>query len=187
MPVFIDESGFYLLPGVVRTYAPCGVAPVLHPFVTRDHLSVMSGITPRGQLLKLTRRRPLTSVESIMFLGHVRRIVGRKLLVMWNGSPIHRSREVKAFLANGGALFVRLEKLPAYAPDLNPDEGVWQHLKHVELRNLCCRDLEHLSVELNLAVRRLRKKPSLIQSFFAGAGLDIRKVKLLMHRSVIYR
>ena len=48
-----------------------------------------------------------------------------------------------------------------------------QHLKHVELRNLCCRDLDHLSVELNLAVKRLRKRPSVIQSFFAGAGLDI--------------
>lgn len=61
----------------------------------------------------------------------------------------------------------------SYTPELNPDESVWQHLKHVELRNLCCRDLDHLSVELNLAVKRLREKPSLIQSFFAGAGLDI--------------
>lgn len=69
--------------------------------------------------------------------------------------------------------FVQLEKLPAYAPDLNPDEGVWQHLKHVEMRNLYCTDLHHLSVELNLAVKRLHKKPSLIQSFFVGAGLDI--------------
>jgi len=158
---------------VVRTYAPRGVTPVLRPFVTRDHLSVMSGITPHGQLFTLTRQRPLRSVERIAFLGHVRRMLGRKLLVMWDGSPIHRSNEVKSFLANGGAQFVQLEKLPAYAPDLNPDEGVWQHLKHVEMRNLCCTDLHHLSVELNLAVKRLRKKPSVIQSFFAGAGLDI--------------
>ena len=171
--VFIDESGFYLLPGVVRTYAPCGVTPVLRPHLTRSHLSVMSGVTPRGQLYTLTRRRPLRSKECIAFLGHVRRMVGGDLLAVWDGSPIHRSKEIKAFLAGGGARFVHLEKLPAYAPDLNPDEGVWQHLKHVEMRNLCCRDLDHLSVELNLAVKRLREKPSLIQSFFAGAGLDI--------------
>jgi transposase len=133
----------------------------------------MSGITPRGQLFTLTRRRPLRSVESIAFLGHVQRMVGRKLLVMWDGSPIHRSHEIKSFLANGGAPFVQLEKLPAYAPDLNPDEGVWQHLKHVEMRNLCCSDLHHLSVELKLAVKRLRRRPSLIQSFFDGAGLCI--------------
>lgn len=133
----------------------------------------MSGITPRGQLFTLTRRRPLRSVESIAFLGHVQRMVGRKLLVLWHGSPIHRSNESKSLLAQGGAPGVQLEKLPAYAPDLNPDEGVWQHLKHVEMRNLCCTDLYHLAVGLNLAVRRLRKKPSLLQSFFAGAGLDI--------------
>jgi transposase len=158
---------------VVRTYAPCGVTPVLHPFVTRDHLSVMSGVTPRGQLYTLVRRRPLTSAEWIEFLGHVRRMVGGRLLAVWDGSPIHRSHEIKAFLTAGGSQFVQLEKVPASAPDLNPDEGVWQHLKHVELRNLCCRDLDHLSVELNLAVKRLRQKPSLIRSFFAGAGLDI--------------
>ncbi len=172
-PVFIDESGFYLLPAVVRTYAPCGITPVLRPFVSRAHLSVMSGVTPDGQFYTLTRRRPLRSVECIAFLGHVQRMVGGDLLAVWDGSPIHRSKQIKAFLAAGGSQFVEVEKLPAYAPDLNPDEGVWQHLKGVELRNLCCRDLDHLSAELSLAVKRLRKRPSLIQSFFAGAGLDI--------------
>ena len=162
-----------MLPGVVRTYAPCGVTPVLRPHLTRAHLSVMSGVTPEGQLYTLTRRRPLRSAECIVFLGHVRRLVGGNLLAVWDGSPIHRSREIKTFLAEGGSQFVQLEKLPAYAPELNPDEGVWQHLKHVELGNLCCRDLDHLSVELNLAVKRLRKRPSVIRSFFAGAGLDV--------------
>jgi transposase len=171
--VFIGESGFYLLPGVVRTYAPCGVTPVPRPHLTRAHLSVMSGVTPRGQLYTLTRRRPLRSAECVAFLTHVRRMVGGDLLAVWGGSPIHRSKEVKAFLAAGGSRFVHLGRLPAYAPDLNPDEGVWQHLKHVELRNLCRRDLDHLSAELSLAVKRLREKPSTIQSFFAGAGLDI--------------
>src|SRR5215204_4219769 len=55
-PVFIDESGFYPLPAVVRTYAPCGITPVLRPFVSRAHLSVMSGVTPQGQFYTLTRR-----------------------------------------------------------------------------------------------------------------------------------
>lgn len=149
------------------------MTPVLRPHLTRHHLSVMSGVTPCGQLYTLTRRRPLTSAECIAFLGHVWRMAGGKLLAVWDGSPIHRSKEIKAFLAGGGSRLVHLERLPAYAPELNPDEGVWQHLKHVELRNLCCRDLDHLSVELNLAVKRLREKPSLIRSFFAGAGLDI--------------
>jgi transposase len=54
------------------------------------------------------------------------------------------------------------EQFPPYAPDLNPDEYVWQHLKHVELRNSCCDDLVHLSTEVKHAVNRLRRKPTLI-------------------------
>ena len=67
-----------------------------------------------------------------------------------------------------------LEALPGYAPDLNPwDEGGWNHLKHVELRNLACRDLEELHERFHLAVARLRQKPHLVQAFFAQAGLTI--------------
>lgn len=157
----------------MRTYAPRGQTPVLRCFLTRAHLAVMSGITPQGQLYTLTREQPLTSVESVSFLCHLRRRLQSNLLVCWDGSPIHRSAVVKTFLANGGSQFVRLEALPPYAPELNPDEGVWQYLKQVEMRNLCCDDLKHLSRELHLAVKRLRNKPSLIQSFFAEAGLDI--------------
>lgn len=170
---FVDESGFYLLPGIVRTYAPCGETPVLKVFQTRDHLSAISGITPRGQLATMVRDFPLSGTESVRFLRHLRSYVAERLLVIWDGSPIHRGAAVKDFLAQGGAPAIHLEQLPAYAPELNPDEGVWQHLKRVEMRNLCCRDLEHLRHELNSATVRLRRQPHLIQSFFAEAGLDI--------------
>ena len=133
----------------------------------------MSGVTPRGQLFTLRRAAPLTSWESILFLCHLRRRIGSDLLVIWDGGPIHRSAEMKTFLAQGGSSIVHLEQLPPYAPELNPDEGVWQHLKHVELRNLWCDDLPHLSQELTLALRRLRNKPKVIQSFFAQAGLEL--------------
>ena len=107
------------------------------------------------------------------FLKHLLAQLGRKLIVIWDGSPIHRGKEVTAYLAEGGAKQIHLERLPPYAPDLNPDEGVWNHLKYVELRNLCCLDLLHLRHQLDLAVTRLRRKPPLIQTFFAGAGLDL--------------
>ena len=83
--------------------------------------------------------------------------------------------EVTEFVsATCGRIWV--EALPGYAPDLNPwDEGGWNHLKHVEMRNLACRDLEQLHEELYLAVGRLLHKPHLIRAFFAQAGLDIEK------------
>jgi transposase len=178
-PVFVDESGFYLLPGRVRTYAPEGQTPALHEWQTRDHLSVMGGVTPAGKLYVLVRQESLNGLHTIEFLKHLIRHAGPRLLVIWDGSPIHRRAAVKEFLAGATGHGVRVERLPPYAPDLNPVEGAWQHLKHVEMRNLVCLDLEELHLELHLAVGRLRQKPRLIRSFFIGAGLEHENFSLL--------
>ena len=74
---------------------------------------------------------------------------------------------------------MRVERLPPYAPDLNPVEGSWQHLKHVEMRNVASLDLEELHLELHLAIGRLRQKPHLIRSFFVGAGLETKNFPYL--------
>ena len=74
-------------------------------------------------------------------------------------------------MANGAAARLHLERLPAYAPDLNPSEGLWAHLKGVELRNVCCFSLAHLRQELRDAVKRVRRKPRILKGCFEGAGL----------------
>jgi transposase len=76
-------------------------------------------------------------------------------------------------LAEGGTKQIHLEQLPSYAPDLNPGEGVWPQLTHVEMRNLCCLNLVHLRCELGLAIKRLRRKPHVITACFAQAGLSV--------------
>ena len=102
-------------------------------------------------------------------------MTGRRLLVIWDGSPIHRRVAVKEFVAGSQGKVV-VEAMPGYAPDLNPwDEGGWHHLKNVEMRNLVSRDLEELHEQFHLAVDRLRHKPHLVRSFFAQAGLPIAK------------
>jgi transposase len=173
--VFVDESGFYLLPAVVKTYAPEGRTPVLRELLTRDHLSVMGGMTPQGKIYTLVRQQSLTGLNSIEFLVHLGYVAGTRLLVIWDGSPIHRRTEVQQFVSETRGK-VWLEALPGYAPDLNPwDEGGWNHLKHVELRNRVCRDLEELHQEFHLAVGRVRQKPDLVRSVFAQAGLELGK------------
>jgi transposase len=172
--VFIDESGFYLMPGVVKTYGPKGKTPVIDKWLSRDHLSVMAGFTAAGKLYTLVRPEPLTSEQSVAFLEHLRRHAGRRLVIVWDGSPIHRWGAVREYLSSGGAKWIHMEALPGYAPDLSPwDSGGWNHLKHVEMRNLSCMDLEELHLELHLAIGRLRQKPQLIHSFFAAAGLRL--------------
>ena len=171
--VFVDESGFYLLPGVVRTYAPQAQTPVIREKVTRDHLSVMGGMTPTGKIYTLVRRESLNGLHSIEFLLHLLNVAGKRVLVIWDGSPIHRRAEVSEFVVHMNGR-IRLEALPGYAPDLNPwDEGGWHHLKNVEMRNLVCPDLEELHQEFHLAIGRLRQRPHLIQAFFAQARLTI--------------
>jgi transposase len=171
--IFEDESGFYLLPGVVKTYAPEGLAPVLREKQTRDHLSVMGAMTPEGRVYTLVREESLNGSHCVAFLLHLLRVAGEQLVVVWDGSPIHRRAEVKEFVASTRGR-IWLEALPGYAPDLNPwDEGGWHHLKNVEMRNLVCRDLDELHQEFDLAVGRLRQRPHLVQSFFAQAGLQI--------------
>lgn len=171
--VWVDESGFYLLPGVVRSYAPCGQTPVLRVPLTRDHLSAISGITLDERLLLLVQDRALNSADVVGFLKHLLRHIKGKLLVIWDGAPIHRAHLVKEFLAAGGAKRIHLEPLPGYAPDLNPDEGIWHYLKRIELRNVCCADLPHLSHELRLAVGRLRHKRRIIRGCIAQAGYRV--------------
>ncbi len=169
--LFVDESGFYPLPSVVRTYAPIGQTPILREWRTRDHLSAISAISPEGKLYFHGQEGAIDSADVVAFLEHLLREVPGRMVIIWDGSPIHRSHLIKDFLANGAAQRLHLERLPAYAPELNPDEGLWQQLTGVELRNLCCFDLRHLWDELRTAVKRVRRKPRILKGCFAGAGL----------------
>ncbi len=115
----------------------------------------------------------MRGADVVRFLKHLLRHVPGKLLVIWDGSPIHRAQVVKDFLAGGGAKRLHLQPLPAYAPELNPDEGLWQYLKRRELRNVCCHSLTELRYELRLAVARVRHKLSLIRAWIRHCGYSL--------------
>jgi len=171
--VFCDQSGFYLLPMVVRTYAPVGKTPILREHLTRDHLSAMSGITLDGRLYMSEQERAFKGEDVVRFLKHLMRQIPGKLLVVWDGSTIHHGRAVKDFLASGASHRLQLEQLPGYAPDLNPDEGIWKHLKCVELKNLCCQSLCELRKELRKAKERLRHKKHVILGCIRQPGFEV--------------
>ena len=141
--LFIDESGVYPLPSVVRTYAPIGQTPILQEWWTRDHLSAISAISQEGKRYFHNQDHALNSDDVVAFLEHLLREVPGRMVLIWDGAPVHRSHVIKKFLANGAAQRLHVERLPAYAPDLNPGEGPWQQLKGVELRNVCCVNLPH--------------------------------------------
>jgi transposase len=169
----VDQSGFYLLPCVVRTYAPVGQTPILHEHLSRDHLSVISAITLEGKLLMMEQERSFKSQDVVRFLRHLLGQIPGKLLLIWDGSPIHRGGAVKDFLSSGASRRLKLEQLPGYAPDLNPDEGIWKHLKYVELKNVCCQNLSELKVELRKAKERLRHKRDVILGCIRQPGFEV--------------
>lgn len=158
----------------MRTYAPRGHTPVLHAKLTRDHLSAIAAVTAGGRLLRQVRDRAFKAPDVVAFLKHLLAQLPGKLLVIWDGAPIHRAHPIKDFLASGAARRVRLERLPGYAPDLNPlDQGVWQHLKHVELANLCCPTPTQLRHELRRAADRLRHKRHILLGCLRHAGCQL--------------
>ena len=169
--LFLDESGCDPLPRVVRTSAPVGHTPILQEWCTRDHLSALSTLLPAGKLYFSCQDQALNSAEVVAFLEHLLREVPGRLVLSWDGAPMHRRHVIKELLADGAARRLHLERLPASAPELNPGEGLWAHLKGVELRNVCCDHIPQLRGELRDAVKRVRRKPRLIQGCFKGAGL----------------
>lgn len=170
--MFADEAAFCLLPTVVKTWARVGQTPVLRTPTTHEHLSVASAITMDGRLITQIREHAFKGEDVVRFLKHLLRQIPGKIVLLWDGATIHRCKAVKQFLSEGAAERLRLIRLPAYAPELNPDEGVWRWTKR-QLGNVCCPNKAELKNEVRRVFRKLRRRPEIIQACFDEAGLPI--------------
>ena len=144
--------------------------PVIRRQLSREHLNAISVVSLSGELYLAAPDHLYKGPDVIRFLEQLLAELPGWLLVIWGGAPIHRSRAVKEWLAQGAASRIRLEQLPGYGPELNPDEGVWRYLKRVELRNLVCADLGELRREFWAAVGRLRAKPDVLRACVREVG-----------------
>jgi len=169
--VFVDETGMYLLPAIIRTWAPRGQTPTLSNPLSRDHWSVIGAITPTGKLYFQMYPHSIKGEQVVRFLRHLLHHIAGKLLVIWDGLSAHHGQAVREFLRTGGTKRIHLERLPSYAPDLNPEEGIWRYLKRIEMGNICCTSREEIHHELCKAIARLRHKQDVILSCFQLAGL----------------
>jgi len=163
---FVVEAGFYLLPFVVATCAPRGHTPILAETVTHDHLAVVSGMTPQGGLFLQSYERLLTGTEAVRFLEHPERCLPGPVIVLSDGALIHRNRAVKAFLAAGHAARIELVPLPGYAPELNPDELVWSHMKRTGTAKRPLASNEILQERIEADLIRIQNDRALVRSFF---------------------
>jgi transposase len=130
--VFVDESGFLLIPSVRKTWSPVGQTPVVRHRYSHDRISAISGIavSPRRFYCALycqLYEDNIQGEEVARFLRHLLHQVHGHLIVLLDNGKIHRGDPVRKLLARTSRL--HLEPFPPYAPELNPDEGVWNHLK----------------------------------------------------------
>jgi hypothetical protein len=106
-------------------------------------------------------------------LGQLRKFLGgEKATLLRDGLPAHRSRAMRAWLRTQRSWLV-VERLPAYAPDLNPVEGLWSSLKAVELANLTGPTLGEVLAQAHRGIQRIRTTPHLAYSFLRHTGLSV--------------
>jgi transposase len=175
--VFLDESGFMLTPTVRRTWAPQGETPLLSSWDRRDRISAISCITVSPERARLnfyfdllSDNTNVTAEHIVNFLRQLKAKVG-PFTVIWDGANIHsRAGLVKAYLAEHPEIVA--ETLPGYAPELNPDEGVWGWTKYGRLANLAAAHTLELRERLVKELSVLRDDHHLLDSFIQEAYIS---------------
>lgn len=173
--VFVDETGFSEHPPLRRTWAPRGETPVV---AVRGRSwkrkSAIGGLAYRPSRKEprvfLTLHDDATRTCHVLrFLSHLRRHLRGRVVVVWDGLNSHRGAAVRDRLAEYGW---HAERLPAYAPELNPVEGAWSWAKTGDLANRSEQELRILVAAVRRSVRRLRRLPAVLLGFLAKAGLS---------------
>ncbi len=113
----------------------------------------------------------IRSKEVLRFLKHLKRHFGHGVIILWDRALIHRSKIVQEFVRQSRK-WLEVEFLPAYSPDLNPDEWFWNHLKNRKLANFCPGSIGDLKSAIRHSVIQIRQKPNLIRSFFHASQLS---------------
>jgi len=127
----------------------------------------------RTGLFFQTRPGSYNDVTLIAFLNDLKReLRGRRIVLVWDGLPSHKSHPMQAYLRAQRA-WLTVERLPGYAPDLNPAELVWGNVKGRELANLCADNLRQVERELRVGLRRVRRSPTLAFAFLRHTGLSV--------------
>jgi transposase len=176
--LFEDESGVSLLPSVRATWAPRGQTPALRHHFAWKRLSIAGVLAyePDGSDAHLVfQLRPGAYKDEtlIEFLAEVHQHEQqRSLMMIWDGLPSHRSRHMLEWDANQRC-WLRVERLPDYAPDLNPVEQAWGNVKSQELANLCADTIDQVSDAAGVGLDRINSDAALCFSFLRHTGLKL--------------
>lgn len=165
-----------LQPTVRRTWAPQGETPVLDCWDRHDRLSVISALTVSPQRKRLglyfdILDHNIVTDDFEIFVARLLERLGRPITLVMDRWQVHRSGARRLEQRFGRR--IRVEWLPAYAPELNPDEQVWNHTKYADLANFIPDDVLHLGKSIAKSIRTTRSNQALLRSFFHHAKLKL--------------
>lgn len=176
---FLDESGLMLQPLVQRTWALVGETPILRPNARRNRrVSVIGAFTVSpvarrwNLFVALHPDGSIRSTQVVAFLRQLLRSVRGSVIIVWDRSNTHRSAETKTYLNSQPRLHV--EQLPAYAPDLNPQEQIWGHSKKNALANYCPDDTAELHDTAAETFAEIASNQRLLRGLFKHTHLPLR-------------
>jgi transposase len=162
---FQDESNVSLTAFLGKTWAPCGQTPRTKVTGKRGGVAALSALSRRGHLLFRLLEKRIASAEVIDFLQQMLRHHPRRhLVVVMDQAPPHTSKKTKAFINQQPRLHVF--HLPKYSPDWNPDEKVWNHLKHQELKSHQAKTKDELTHLTRRKLQSMAKRPHLMRGLF---------------------
>jgi len=162
---FQDEANISLTALLGKTWAPRGKTPKQRVTGKRGGVSALSAIASGGQLIFRLHEKRITSAEVIDFLGQMLRHHPRRhLVVVMDQAPPHVSKATTAYIASQPRL--QVFHLPTYSPDWNPDEKVWNHLKHQELKGHQAKTKEELTTLTSERLTAMSTNAELLQGIF---------------------
>jgi transposase len=163
--LFGDEAGVRSDYHAGTTWGVRGQTPVVPTTGQRFGLNLISAVSARGGLRFMVVKGTLNGSRYVQFLKRLMHNASRPVFLIVDGHPVHKSRAVRAYVAaTEGKL--RLFYLPPYSPELNPDEQVWNHVKHHGVGRAVWQGTDHLKRFLASRLRSLQKSPALIRRFF---------------------
>lgn len=162
--MFADESGIRSDHHAGTTWAPQGRTPRVQATGARFGLNMLSAISARGDFRFMTHEGRIDAAVFCEFLRRLLVGMSRKVFLIVDGHPVHKSAAVKRFAAQH-ASELELFFLPPYSPELNPDEHVWGHVK-TRIGKTAVKTKAGLKKAVDRALRSLQKLPAVVAGFF---------------------